>query len=949
MIKRFLLLVICLFPLVWSSIRADEGRFYSADYLTSTTTTCVIQDPYGFVWVGTEYGLNRFDGYQFVKYYAQSNDSTSIVNNEITTFYIDSQRQFWIGCRYGLMRYDYATDRFERFGFEGNERHRVTCMVERPDGSLLVGTSGHGLYQLDAQNPYILRHPADIDSLIAGNTVNCLWYDEQQTLWCGGFKSQLVAIPIKGEPFTLETGCGSVVDFERRDQRGFIIACMHGILRYDYQHGLLEPLPYDLSPLQGVVSISNIKLDSQSNLWVGTSGMGLMVIPKGRHILEPVKGLHTSFDLNSANVNNLYEDRTGNLWVTCYKRGLFQVTPNASAFATWRISTSDRILGSAVKSIAPDAAGEVLCVVQKSALYRFDSKGNLMGSLRAPESPTIIYRDHNQRYWLGTESALYRYYPDTEQYELCIRTPGLGINCITDDGDDRLFFADDGHGLCCYNIVTGDCQWYSSDDADEGNRLLNNWIRALCYDSRHLLWIGTVHGLACFDPNTSTTDFSPMGWNAQFSGQKCYALEEMSDGNILIGLETGLYCYDRQQNLFRPYSSEQGLQSQAIYCIVDSPTSGIWMTTPNSILHLDTNGQYESYTNDKGLDAHEFAVGARIMAPDGRVFFGNSDGITAFYPHSVQSQSQPLDEVYLTEIVIDGQRQNCRQRNFSIAQGQGPISLEFSMLDFRKSDHLIYQYRLSPESEWISLIEGVHSLSLGQLPAGTHHIQVRTTCDTEEFSPICQVIIDVHNPWHKTWWARLLYLVFFLSVGICLGYIIVHWHRLRRFGRKHPSFATVIPITKTDDESAVTDVPSIEPTSVYSQSLPVLSAPPTINVKGNDEMLLQRITSVIYSHLYDSDFNVERLIVEAGISRAHLHRKMKELTGESPADYIRRLRLEEAKRLIAEGKINITQIAYTIGFNNQTYFSTVFRKYYGVTPSEYAATHGSNSPNVQNE
>ena len=97
--------------------------------------------------------------------------------------------------------------------------------------------------------------------------------------------------------------------------------------------------------------------------------------------------------------------------------------------------------------------------------------------------------------------------------------------------------------------------------------------------------------------------------------------------------------------------------------------------------------------------------------------------------------------------------------------------------------------------------------------------------------------------------------------------------------------------------------------------------------------------SEINENLNDSNFNVESLTKEVGISRAQLHRKMKEITGISTGDFIRNLRLQQAERLIRENKINVTQVAYTVGFNNQSHFSTVFRKYYGMTPSEYAAKH----------
>lgn len=109
-----------------------------------------------------------------------------------------------------------------------------------------------------------------------------------------------------------------------------------------------------------------------------------------------------------------------------------------------------------------------------------------------------------------------------------------------------------------------------------------------------------------------------------------------------------------------------------------------------------------------------------------------------------------------------------------------------------------------------------------------------------------------------------------------------------------------------------------------------------VEVKGNNDALMDRIMKTINANLSDPDFNVERLTADVGISRAQLHRKMKEITGISTGEFIRNLRLEQAARLIQEGKINVTQVAYSVGFNNQTHFSTVFKRHYGMTPTEYA-------------
>ena len=116
-------------------------------------------------------------------------------------------------------------------------------------------------------------------------------------------------------------------------------------------------------------------------------------------------------------------------------------------------------------------------------------------------------------------------------------------------------------------------------------------------------------------------------------------------------------------------------------------------------------------------------------------------------------------------------------------------------------------------------------------------------------------------------------------------------------------------------------------------------------MKGNNELLMERIMKAINQNLGDSDFNVDRLSQEVGISRAQLHRKMKEMTGISPSEFIRNIRLEQAARLLREQKINVTQVTYIVGFANLAHFSTVFRKHFGVSPSDYAETKNRFSTN----
>ena len=112
-----------------------------------------------------------------------------------------------------------------------------------------------------------------------------------------------------------------------------------------------------------------------------------------------------------------------------------------------------------------------------------------------------------------------------------------------------------------------------------------------------------------------------------------------------------------------------------------------------------------------------------------------------------------------------------------------------------------------------------------------------------------------------------------------------------------------------------------------------------IEVKGYDDELMTRVMKSINAHINDNDFSIEILAQEVGISRAHLHRKIKDITGVATGKFIRNIRMQQAARLILEGKVNCSDVAYHVGFCDNAYFSTVFKQYYGVSPTEYARKH----------
>ena len=1286
--RNFLIYILvswcCAFAL---PVDAGNGRLYTASMMSSSTTDCVIQDKYGYLWVGTQYGLNRFDGYRFTHYFTDKNDTTSMPHNDVSRILSDSKKRLWVGTARGLCRYDYQHDRFIRYPLPDQLTPRIVCLLEDKDGNILIATSGQGVYAIRAGKDVVTKEKQFSSQRKGYDFVNRLFEDEQHHIWCTYQTTAITRMKVNALQVTetkeFQSPFGPVVEFLKKDNGGFLAVCMYGILNYDATTGQLSDAGYDMKSLDSKVSIRGARIDHNGHLYIGTSGEGLFVIPAGSKVLKKVDNLDNRYGLASANINDIIEDKDHNLWLSCYKKGLYEMCQEKEAFATWKFSNQNYIIGSSVSSIAAGDDGRVWCTVQKSGVYQFDKNGVISPAPTSPAGANCIYRDSKGQFWIGSETTLYSYNPMTGSSTPRLHVDGWGINCMADDGQGNYYICNYGKGLYVYHSETGQSEQLSMYQLDpQKGELCNDWVKAMLLDSRGLLWIATSNGVCVMNP--ADQNFKVLGWKSQLSGLQCFSLCESQDGNILVGTESGLYCYDRQNKKMSLYPNTQPVENQPIYTVVCARSGDLWMSSANGLWQYDhKNQRLISHVNGNGLESREFVLGAVLKMPDDRICFGSYDGIISFYPEEVRgSLAELTGDIYLTNFMIEGKPVCSMNDRFKIPYDQNSFTLEYSMLNFKNIDNLRYEYRLNNGS-WTMLGEGVNSISFNRMKPGTYTIEMRATSNGAYTTNSSIVTVVVRSPWYASFWAYLIYAI--LTLGV-LGMVWVYFekkrkteldeqkmrflinathdirsplslimgplHKLkkrvtdpecindintidsnankllllvnqildeRKIDKKqmhlHCSESDLVPFVsgicalyqynaqqrnitfKFEHEDAklmawidriqfdkvvsnilsnafkytfdggqitvtlgkesdevllkVTDtgigfkeektdrlferfyqgktssdlhiegtgiglnlsraivqmhgghikaynrtdgqqgaclevrIPlgkahlkpeeveereTVAKTSVKKQAsrnfrilvvdddadvaryikdelsnwyridtvsngrdalkmlltgdaydlvisdvmmpemdgitllrqlkgntqisdIPVilltskaevgdrleglrkgadayLSKPfnmeelhilidnlvdnvrrlrgkftgaqsqedkvANVEVKGNNDALMERIMKTINENLQDPDFNVDKLTEEVGLSRTQLHRKMKEITGISTGEFIRNLRLQQAERLIKEGKVNIAQVAYSVGFNNQTYFSTVFKKYYGMSPTEYA-------------
>lgn len=774
MLKRYTLLLYSLLT-VFLVLVADNGLLHTpAEGLSASTTNSIIQDNYGYIWIGTEYGLNRYDGYHFSVYHAAKSDTTSLPSNEITALFLSRDKQLWVGCSKGLARYDARHNRFVRYRFPDTIQPRVESIVETANGQLLLGTAGYGLFAIDKIQNKAIRLKAfsrGQDDEFASK----LFLDHQGVLWRCSHNNMISRWTLNGlhprRVTDFRSDVGPVMSYIQRPH-GVLMICMYGILYYDEPTASLSHAGSGVTIFDKQVSVRKGIADRQGNLFIGSSGHGLFVIRKGSSKLESVTDDNSQFNLSAANVNDIYQDRDGNLWVSCYKKGIYLISHKATPFRAVSFANKGVRLGSSVSSIAADGKGGVWCVVQKAGIYHFSADGTVSGRISAPESPNTLWRSADGHYWLGTENALWSYDPNTGARSCKLQVQGWGINAIADAGRGILAVSNFGKGLLLYNPSSGHLRQYSMAQNAKGHpSLVNDWVRTMLKDHQGLLWIGTADGLACMDPVTGS--FSVLGWQCQLRGIQVYALCENRRRDILVGTTEGLFVYNRQHRTTRRMPDDTALRNVTVYGIVEDHSGDLWLSTTDGIWQYDhRRHRFIGHIHGNGLASAEYIPGAAIHSDNDDICFATSDGLTMFTPQHVRHNTIRLRTVSVTRLTVNGEERALPFGKLKLSHNENNLSFDFSLFNYTDAADIIYQYRINDQQPWMSLEAGVNRLTLGEMKPGTYHIEARAVYNGQMSTPKEVITVVIRQPWYATLWAFLVYALVAVGIVVAVLYYV---------------------------------------------------------------------------------------------------------------------------------------------------------------------------------
>lgn len=743
---------------------SQTGVFIPSERFSSALINDMCQDKYGYMWIATDYGLNRYDGYNFKTYFHNSNDSTTLGSNIVTSLFQDSKGRFWVGTRSGLYRYDHITDTFKGYHFGEKNEPRVISILERQNKDLLIGTSGRGLYTVTDE---------DTIAKIEGgySTPGGRWYyntmmeDSQGRFWKCGYGDEVTMMDNQGvHQFFVKIG---IVTRIVESGNEILIIGMNGIA--SYHDGKMTNADIDLSVLgkNDVIICSALK-DHEGNIYIGTRGDGLFRLSKGSKRLERVECTLQGMDLNTAKIWTISEDQWGNIWLGCQSKGLVLLPSQQPQFASWSFSAQHYLISSTITSVCKGRDGLTWCTVQGCGVFAFDATGHIVKHPAAPATTEFIYCDRHGQFWLATDKKLFSYAPATGRCQHHLDLIAEKINAIIDDTEGNLYISTYSRGFCIYNPKTKSLKKFDSTDYPTSKgRICNNWVIAMLRDRGGHIWLATASGVSCYDPNTES--FNSLGFDRLMDGMICFSLCETSQGDILIGTDQGLYRYTAGQDDAEPFAKDNTLADKTIAYIAEAQDGDLWCATSMGIWHYDVNKQkFIGHVNGNGLTVKEYVCSVGMQTDDDAICFANNDGLTVFYPSQITGSHKELNEVKLTAFSIAGNAVSPFNDSYTISYLDNAVTLEFSLLDFNNPSNIIYEYRINNEA-WQQNPEGQNAIMLSHLQPGTYNIEVRALAGTT-YSPTKTITIKVTPPWYSSIWAKILYVLIILVIIGIIGF-----------------------------------------------------------------------------------------------------------------------------------------------------------------------------------
>lgn len=785
--------------------------------LSQSTVYAITQDSAGFMWFGTQDGLNKYDGYSFTVYKHDRFDSLSISNNFVTSLFIDSKGNIWAGTSGGLNLLLPDQKYFKRYVSNPSIKNSlsdnvINAIAEDSAGYLWIGTQNGGINRLNVATGEISVYknvPSDSLSL-SGNCVRTLFVDGKNNLWIGTDGKGLNLFDRKSNSFVTykfnplnskSLSFNSVFQIEALDKDRLLVASFGGGINIldtrtgEFDHSLIHPEDRDAIKLRNSVPLAMVHprslvttttLSKEGTLWYGTISDGLYKIDlknNSSKSFREVRGDEHGLAFNG--IRSLFYSKDGILWIGTNGSGINTYSLNSKKFNTIlpRIENAGTLSFSSIRSIYEDESGR-LYIGGYSGLNIIDRKTGKVEDPFGTRYVVYVIRedpDNPERYLLfGTEGGgLLRYDKVTgtlSQFNISYKREGITFTVysvyaiLAEKGGTYLLGTESG--LVEYDANSKNSVFYITDAANPKS-VNPGRLRAILKDSFGETWVGTdIGGISKFDRETKkfTRYTHRINDLNSLSNNRINTFFEDSKKRLWVGTATGLNLYNRENNSFTVITEKEGLPNNVVYAILEDDSGNLWLSTNKGLCCF--NYEYMSFSNYDyidGLSENEFNSSAYFKNRKGELFFGSLKGVTYFHPPEIGHNPYvpPLVftkfSLFNKEVILDPHIS--KRERVELSYSDNLIAFEFSALNYDQSAKNRYSYTLEGFSDgWIDL-GTKREITFTNLDPGTYVLKVKGSNNDGIWNEEgIQLKIIINPPFWATLWFRILLVLFVLSV-----------------------------------------------------------------------------------------------------------------------------------------------------------------------------------------
>ncbi len=759
-------LIVCLLSQVAVGFGNDLTRPMSfrhltvADGLSQHTIMDIHQDSVGYIWLATENGLDRYDGYTVTSYQRGLADNGQLVNDYIWTIGEDHDGNLWLATDGGgVAKWIRSTDRFEHYRHDpkdtaslSSDRTRTLLVTH---AGVWVGTYEHGLNFIDHTTGIITRfrhNPNDAKSL-PSDGVFALLLDDRNGLWVGTDRG-LALLDIQQRAFTTfrhnadddQSLSNDKIRALNLDQYGALWVGTFGgglnVLHTDdftvtrYRHDANDPASLSHDHVRGILE------DNVGRMWIGTAH-GLDVMAPGSAKFHRYGSGDGKYDLPDDYIMSLAQDRSGLLWIGTRTAGVSAWHSDSWLFGHYQHKALSR---SSVTSFTTDQK-DVWVGMFGGGLAKIDRRSGKFTTLELPLSRgdnkvMALAKDSASGLWVGTMSSGLYWRPNGRETFVNFRhraddpksLSGNGVMSIYEDRRGHIWVGTFGKGFSRFDPRTQQFKRYGMDEAPAGCGAQG---RAFAEDRLRNFWVATEQGLCVIDPKTNAmTGFTHAPNDAHsLPENSVYALHRDTNGVLWAGTGgAGLARIDVdsdsiQHTTFATFSRKHGLSSNMVYGLLSDERGQLWLSGNNGLTRFNPQTlEVKIYRRTHGLQSDEFHFGAAHKSADGELFFGGSGGFNHFFPDRLNQSSHP-PPVVVTKVLKANQPHVpatplAELHTLELPYDRNAVSFEFAALDFTDPKNNRYRYKLEGfDTDWIDAGTS-RSATYTNLDGGSYHLRV---------------------------------------------------------------------------------------------------------------------------------------------------------------------------------------------------------------------------------